>query len=145
MKFAEIIAEVVRFLIPHPQLVLKTNRAVLFLLGRWAFEVGPGWYVAWPCLWQIEEYPSVRTTLNLSGQTLCTADGETVIAAAVVVYRVPSVYGLLAETYEADEALTDMSTAAVAEVVCSYDLDELLRGEVIRTNNLGDRRRRHVR
>ena len=93
---------------PHLIIVKKIESGVKFVRGKHVKILKPGlrWY--WPLVTEQEVVVVVRQVTNLAPQTLMTKDGKTVIASAVVVYRVSNIEAFLVENHDADEAIGEV-------------------------------------
>jgi regulator of protease activity HflC (stomatin/prohibitin superfamily) len=110
---------------PHLIIVKKIEGGVKFVRGKHVKILKPGlrWY--WPLVTEQEVVPVVRQVTNLSTQTLMTKDGKTVIASAVIVYRVSDIEAFLVENHDADEAIGEVAIAALRDAIADEDLEDL--------------------
>jgi regulator of protease activity HflC (stomatin/prohibitin superfamily) len=138
MSAFEWLSELMQFfgrLIPQLLIIKSTTAGVKFVRGAHPKVMGPGLHVYWPIVTQIEVYPSVRQTLELSNQILTTKDGVTVAIGQVVVYTIEDMFELLTTVYEPEEAIADIAKGAVIEVVRGFTYKELLDMDI--SNEIG--------
>lgn len=115
-------------LLPRWAIVRATEKLVKFKRGHLVQVSDPGirWY--WPAFTDVEQITVVRQTLNLSPQTLMTADGDTVIASGVIVFTIENVVKYLVDNYDADEAIAEVASAALRKVIISKTIEDIQRG-----------------
>lgn len=120
---------------PHLIIVQKTEAGVKFVRGKHVKVLKPGlrWY--WPLVTNKEVVPIVRQVINLRCQTLMTKDGKTVIASAVIIYRVSDVEAFLVENHDADEAIAEVAVAALRDAIVEETLEELQRNNRKKIDN----------
>ncbi len=118
------LVESIAKLIPRIKHVLLGWEAVCYRRGQ-AHKIGPGIHWYWPVWSSIAEYPVKRQTLNLSPQSLMTRDGETVIAAATVVYEINDILKAMVDTYDLNDTVADMAQLGVKRIIMSMSFDEI--------------------
>lgn len=112
-------------LIPRILIVRRTHQGIAFVRGRKVKKLLPGITVYWPILTEVLLYPVVRQTANLNPQCLMTHDGVTVVAGGIVVYNVYDIEKALAETWDLDETIIDISQVGLRNVIVSNTLSEV--------------------
>lgn len=112
-------------LIPRWVIVTKTHEGVAFVRGKHVEAVRPGMFFYWPFWTEVMLYPTVRQSVNLPSQTLTTKDECAITVGAVIIYKVSDIEIALAEQWDLSETITDLSMAAVRNVICSSTFDEL--------------------
>jgi modulator of FtsH protease HflK len=113
--------------VPRPILVRKTHGAVIFTRAK-ASCVGPGLYWYWPIWSEVERTSVQRKTVNLPYQALTTLDGEQVVVAVTVVYKITNVEAALLETDDFQDTIQDISHRAVKRVVGACSSSALMAG-----------------
>ena len=122
------IADLFQFFIsffPHLLIVQKTEGGVKFVRGKHVKVLEPGLRWWWPLVTTQEVVPVVRQVINLAPQTLMTQDGITVIASAVIIYRVEDVEAFLVENHDADEAIAEVAVASLRDAIVGETLADL--------------------
>ena len=122
------IAEIFKFLtsfFPHLIIVQKNEGGVKFVRGKHVKKLNPGLRFYWPLVTSQEVVPVMRQVLNLTPQTLLTKCNTTVIASAVIIYRVSDVEAYLVENHDADEAIAEVAVAALRDAIVEETLESL--------------------
>ncbi len=83
----------------------------------------------WPVTTLWFEHPVARQTVDLKSQTITLRDSKTVVVGGLIVCRVKDIKKLLCDTYDADEAIKDISLSAIHDVCCQHDWPGLLEGQ----------------
>lgn len=112
-------------LIPHLGLMRATHGGVKFKRGGKVTEIKPGLFVYYPLLTDVVSIPIKRQTLSLATQTLTTTDDYTVSVGATIIYEVNDVIKALAETWDIDDTVGDVSQKSVLAAVCGRKFDDL--------------------
>lgn len=110
--------------VPRLILVPRTHRGVRFGPKGSVREIAPGLCFYWPIIQIVKTFPVVRTTINLSNQTILTEDDQTVYCSAVVVFRVTDIVKALAETAHLVTAISDIALCAVLETISAWKFKE---------------------
>lgn len=119
--------EMVRWLarfVPRPILIRKTHRAILFTRAR-AREVGPGLRVYWPLVTEVEVEAVAGQILRVPCEPMVTAEGQTVVAGAVIEYTVASLTKLYVDNYDALDNAIDLASAGLRRTVAGANLTTL--------------------
>jgi regulator of protease activity HflC (stomatin/prohibitin superfamily) len=101
-------------------------------LGRWDASVklvplGPGLHAWWPAVSEIRTTILARQSINLSTQTVTTADGKAVAVGGVIVYRIADVVPLVCHTWTPDTTVRDVTAGAVHDVCSGLSWADLQR------------------
>lgn len=112
-------------LIPRWHFTRATHEGVAYIFGHKVKKWGPGPHFYWPLVTEIDEIPVVRQTMDLPEQTLTTKDGETVLASAVITYRVADVVVALSQQWDYEDTVMDLSQVALRDYICERDFDEI--------------------
>jgi len=112
-------------LLPRLIIVRKTHAGVRFRNGKEALPVLPGLRIYWPIVTEIVLYPTVRQTVNLDSQTLCTIDKQIIGVAGIVIYKINNTIAFLTETYDGEDTIRDIALSAIAEVVTTNSYSHL--------------------
>lgn len=118
------IAQWLLALIPRVVLVRRTHGAVRFTRDH-VKELKAGIHLYWPVWSEVQQICVVRQTLNLSYQCLMSKDKETVVVAAIVVFRITDAAAALTTTDNIQDTIHDVAMAAIRRVVSSCDFDEI--------------------
>lgn len=92
--------------------------------------VGPGLAWKYPVIEDIITVNTVLTTLRLPPQTLTTADGNSVVMAAIIKYRVEDVAAYVTQIWDATDVLADVSMGTVRERVQKASWADCLNGDL---------------
>lgn len=112
------------------RIVEHYEEGVVLRLGKYHRTVKPGRVWVLPFGIDVVMTHSVKTvTRNLSSQTLLTKDGETVVIALVIKFRVTDIQKFLLEVGDeetnGDEVLVDMAYGMLASKVQNSDYEDL--------------------
>ena len=114
-------------LVPRRLIIRATEGGVRWSLWREPKEMKPGIRVYWPLITAVEVIVVARQSLNTPTQSLETKDGCQVVAGGVVVYNINDVVQAIGKlNWSPEETAGDITQAVVAEVVSSWDHDDLL-------------------
>ena len=122
-------------LIPRLVVIRQTHAGVIFRRGL-AKKVGPGIHLYWPILSECVQVCTVRQSLNLSYQCLLTVDGQAIVVAAIVVYRIENAFLALTETDNAQDTIHDVSMSAIRRVVNGCTFSEVQKNTTAKGNSL---------
>jgi regulator of protease activity HflC (stomatin/prohibitin superfamily) len=111
--------------IPKLIIVDKRNKAIKFVRGSKAKEVGPGLIFYWPIITICEIYPVVQQALTLKTQTLRTKDKVVLEVECLVTYAIVDLLTLVTEVHDPDQWIADICLGAARQVVCTSTLEEL--------------------
>lgn len=112
-------------LIPRILIVRRTHQGIAFIRGKKVKKLFPGITIYWPILTEVLTYPVVRQTANLNAQCLMTNDDFTVVAGGIVVYSVYDIEKALAETWDLDETIVDISQVGLRNVIVSKTISQI--------------------
>lgn len=85
----------------------------------------PGLHFFWPARSQIVTYPAARQTTDLRAQTLVTADDKTICVGGLITYEIEDIKPLLADSYEPEQVVEDLTLGALGTVVTRLEWVEL--------------------
>jgi len=125
--FLERLWESVTDWLPTLEVMPADHAGVRFRRGKVVKRIDPGLYVYWPKVTTIEEMPVKRQSMRLEHQTLTTADGETVVVGAVVIYDISDVRRALVETENVEDTISDAAQQAVTPAVVNRSFEDLQR------------------
>lgn len=86
---------------------------------------GPGIWWFWPATTFVSTYPTAFQTDNLPSQTMETADGVAITVGGMLTYTVDDVAKLLTQTHSGVKMVQVLTLAAVHDVCCNLDWDQL--------------------
>lgn len=115
--------------IPRLRIIRTTHQGIKWVRGKKAVVIDPGLTVYWPLITEFLEYPTARQGVELRSQTIVTTDDKVIIVSGILVYSVPDIMTLCAETYDPDITVRDLALTAVHEVCCKLSWDELKEGQ----------------
>jgi len=128
---------------PRLRIVLASERGIRYRHGRDVSILEPGLRVYWPMVTQVQVVNVMRQTLNLSTQTITTADGEAIIVSGIVVYTIADVDRYLVQNENAASGMDEVTCAAVRDVLLGLTFDQIQ--EASTGLGLDDRLRRRAR
>jgi len=111
--------------IPRIGICRATHRGVRFKWGKQKIEIKPGIYVFWPRVTEAFLYPVVRQTANLPMQLLETRDGTPVVVSVVVVFEICDIIAALADSWDIEDTIADVSLRVAARVVTTNNYEWL--------------------
>ena len=114
-------------IVPHYQ------EAVLLRMGIFKSVLKPGFHWKIPFFDEVIDHHVVVTTLSLPAQSLYTKDKQNIVAKGVVKYKIADVKTFLLEVYDAKDALSDMTTSIVKQIITEMTLDECLNADLDNT------------
>jgi regulator of protease activity HflC (stomatin/prohibitin superfamily) len=109
------------------------EEAVLLRFGKFKKLLKPGIHLKIPMFDEVIDQHVVVTTLSLDAQSLYTKDKQNIVVKGLVKYRIADVKIFLLEVYDAQDALSDMSSSIIKNVIMSMTLDECTDSELDNT------------
>lgn len=79
----------------------------------------------WPLTTEYELVPTATQILNLSVQTLLTADNKSIVCDGCICFKVVDVTKFLVDNFDSVECLNQLSLAAIRNVMISHTFEEL--------------------
>lgn len=123
------VLEAILSILPRLTIVRATHNAVKWRRGKKSIAVPPGLTIYWPLITDIDWLVVARQTLNLPSQVLMTKDKHQVVAGAFIVYSIKDIIQAIGErNWDVDSTISDITQAAVVEVITSMTLDDILTG-----------------
>ncbi len=110
--------------IPRLVLIRRTHAGVVFCRDQ-VRPLKPGLHIYWPIWSEVQKICTVRQTLNLSYQCLISKDLESVVVAAIVVYRIDNAVAALTETDNIQDTIHDVAMNALRRVVNGCTFSEI--------------------
>ena len=114
-------------IIPHYQ------EAVLLRFGNFRSVLKPGLHWKIPFFDEVIDQHVVVTTLSLPAQSLYTKDRQNIVAKGVVKYKIADVKTFLLEVYDAKDALSDMTTSIIKQIITDLSLEDCLNSDIDNT------------
>jgi regulator of protease activity HflC (stomatin/prohibitin superfamily) len=109
------------------------EEAVLLRFGKFKTVLKPGMHFKIPLFDEVIDQHVVVTTLSLDAQSLYTLDKQNIVVKGVIKYKISDVKTFLLEVYDAQDALSDMSSSIIKNVIMSMTLDECTDSELDNT------------
>lgn len=119
------IAAWVRQFIPKWVIIPTTHGGVKWVKGKRIVELHPGIHWYWPLVTILRTYPVVRQSVDLRPQVMVSKDTKTFSAGVVVTYTVDNLHLLLSTTFDPDEVMSEISLAAVYDVLSRLDWQDM--------------------
>ena len=94
-------------------------------LGKYHSTLKPGLHYQLPFLDNIITTTVVATTINLPSQSLTTKDEKSIVVRGMIKYQIGDVKTFLLDVFDATDALTDLSMAAIKQSVMEKDWSEV--------------------
>jgi regulator of protease activity HflC (stomatin/prohibitin superfamily) len=107
--------------------------AVLLRFGKFHSVLEPGLHFKVPLFDEVIDHHVVVTTLSLDAQSLYTLDKQNIVVKGLIKYKISDVKTFLLEVYDAQDALSDMSSSIIKNVIMSMTLDECTDSELDNT------------
>jgi len=107
--------------------------AVLLRFGRFKKVIGPGLHFKIPFFDEVIDQHIVTTTLSLDAQSLYTKDKQNIVVKGVIKYKIGDVKIFLLEVWDAQDALSDMASSIIKNVIMSMTLEECTDSEIDNT------------
>ncbi len=108
-----------------PVIIIRDyEEAVLLRFGKFHAVLKPGMHVKIPLLDEVIDQHVVVTTLSLDAQSLYTMDKQNIVVKGVIKYKISDVKTFLLEVYDAQDALSDMSSSIIKNVIMSMTMEE---------------------
>lgn len=107
--------------------------AVLLRFGKFHCVLEPGLHFKIPLFDEVIDHHVVVTTLSLDAQSLYTLDKQNIVVKGLIKYKIADVKTFLLEVYDAQDALSDMSSSIIKNVIMSMTLDECTDSELDNT------------
>lgn len=109
------------------------EQAVLLRFGKFNKVILPGIHFKIPFFDEVIDQHVVITTLSLDAQSLYTLDKQNIVVKGVIKYKIADVKTFLLEVYDAQDALSDMSSSIIKNVIMSMTMDECTDSELDNT------------
>lgn len=110
---------------PSLEIIPKTHAGVKFKWGSVVVPLDAGVHVYWPLVSTVLTYPVVRHTHDLECQALMTKDGYDIRIKVAVVCEIHNIVAALADNYDVNETVGDVSRGTIAECIFNLELDLL--------------------
>lgn len=108
-----------------PVIIIRDyEEAVLLRFGKFKSVLKPGMHVKIPLFDEVIDQHVVVTTLSLDAQSLYTLDKQNIVVKGVIKYKISDVKTFLLEVYDAQDALSDMASSIIKNVIMSMTLEE---------------------
>jgi regulator of protease activity HflC (stomatin/prohibitin superfamily) len=107
--------------------------AVLLRFGIFKRVLGPGLHFKIPFFDEVIDQHVVITTLSLDAQSLYTKDKQNIVVKGVIKYKISDVKIFLLEVWDAQDALSDMSSSIIKNVIMSMTMEECTDAELDNT------------
>ena len=108
-----------------PVIIIRDyEEAVLLRFGKFKSVLKPGMHVKIPLFDEVIDQHVVVTTLSLDAQSLYTLDKQNIVGKGVIKYKISDVKTFLLEVYDAQDALSDMASSIIKNVIMSMTLEE---------------------
>lgn len=114
-------------------IVSHYQEAVLLRMGKFKTVLKPGMHFKIPFFDEVLDQYVVVTTLSLPAQSLYTKDRQNIVAKGVIKYKISDVKTFLLEVYDAKDALSDMTTAIIKQIITDLSLEECLNSDIDNT------------
>lgn len=106
-------------------IVNQFDKAVLLRRGLYVKTLDGGIYFKIPFIDEVLTQTYVTTTMPLPAQSLTTKDGKSVVVKAIIKYNVFDVKILLLETWDAVDAISDITQGIIKDVILSSDMKDI--------------------
>ena len=90
---------------------------IVLRLGKFNREVGPGLHFKWFIFEDEQTTNTNMTTLRLNPQTVMSLDSKSMVAQAIIKYKISNVKLFFLEVWSARDALRDITAGAVRTVI----------------------------
>jgi len=125
--FAALLALAVILLIGSVRVANQYERAVVFLLGRYARTSGPGLYLLFPFIeWQ-RTIDMRTTTTAVEQQETITRDNVPIKINAVIWRRIVEPARSIIEVTDVGDAVTQVAVTALRSIIGQHSLDDVLK------------------
>jgi regulator of protease activity HflC (stomatin/prohibitin superfamily) len=131
-KLIEVLIEWWNHIIPFI-IIRDYEQAVLLRFGRFNRVLLPGIHFKIPFFDEVIEQHVVITTLSLDAQSLYTKDKQNIVVKGVIKYKISDVKIFLLEVWDAQDALSDMSSSIIKNVIMSMTMEECTDAELDNT------------
>lgn len=112
--------------VPRFGVIRSTHLGVKWPRGKKSVGLGPGIHWYWPLLTEMEIIVAARQTNQLPAQSLTLADGSDYSVRGVCVYSINDVVAAIGQkNWDVDQTVTDLSQAAITEIVMECDEDSI--------------------
>jgi regulator of protease activity HflC (stomatin/prohibitin superfamily) len=111
--------------IPRLLIICRTHGGVKFRHGHDAIALESGLHLYWPLVTEVMEYPVKRHTHEFDCQSLTTTDDVDIIISVAVVCEVYDILAALAENYDINDTVSDVTRGTIAEVILSHTFEQI--------------------
>lgn len=108
------------------QIVPVAQHAGVLRFGKYHRTCAPGIHWKIPLIEEFRLEHTSITTLRLQPQTLTTADGISVVVAAIIKYQITDVEKYLTQVWDQVDVLADVAMGAIRKIVCGANYDSML-------------------
>lgn len=119
------IADWVSRFIPRWVIIDTTERGLKWIKGSRVVVCEPGIHWVFPATTSFIRHPVARQTNNLKSQTISLRDDRTIIVGGIVVFEIKDVEAAVANSYDIDDTIKDISLSAVHDVCCQLTWEEI--------------------
>ena len=96
------------------------EEAVMLRFGKFHAVLKPGIHIKIPLFDEVIDQHVVVTTLSLDAQSLYTLDKQNIVVKGLIKYKIADVKTFLLEVYDAQDALADMSSSIIKNVIIKF-------------------------
>lgn len=107
-------------LFPQRRIICTTQAGVLWRFGKNPRILGPGWYLWWPLISELQVMNVVTETIDISPQTIKTADDKTVGVSGWITYRITDPLLVATEFVDYESTLQETAAGTLASVVSQF-------------------------
>lgn len=111
--------------IPRLRICKRNFRGIKYVRGNTLVLIKPGLFIYWPLTTEYELVPIATQILNLSMQTLLTADNKTIVCDGCLCFEIKDVVKFLVDNYDSGECLNQITLAAIRNVIINHTFEEL--------------------
>ena len=116
---------IVGFLLFCVRFIREGEQAAVLRFGRFLRVIGPGFIIVGPPWRSLQRIHIRQTSLRLTPQSVLVRDGVVFTVVGVLVYKINDAYKALFEIAELQEALRDVGSGKLREVVSSRSSNEM--------------------
>lgn len=124
-KLIELLIKIGQDALPY-SIVDQWEEGVFLRFGKYIKNVKPGIHFKFPFIEKIWTTPVITQTVNLTAQTITTADERCIVLTSIVRYNIHDIKKFLLSVMHANDVLVDTTQGIIRDIVEETNWDELV-------------------
>ena len=137
--------EWLRDFFPVLWIVQPDAAGIITTLGTKVKKVGPGWYIRWPLIHDLQYFTTSPDTIDLRIQSLVTSDGQDVIVGGAFRRRVVNAEAAALKVDNLDTSLATTALGVIGRYVATVEFKILIAGTKLLERELKEELKKEAR